>query len=191
VTVGVISATGMNFQGELRIEGRSYDDMIQTDAAINGGNSGGPLANSVGEVIGMNTLIFTGGQSSTYIGYGFAIPVNKVKKVIADLKKKGKVTHNVATGFDAQQVDARIARYMGLPRVEGIIVSEILAGGPADKAGLKVGDIIVAVNGDKVNSEDDFYGVVVDASPGDALKLSIVREKKTIDLQLKLEHGTE
>ncbi len=183
VTVGVVSSTGMKLG---QMDNRYYRDMIETDAAINGGNSGGPLVNSTGEVIGMNTLIYTGGQSSTYIGYGFAIPVNKIKKVVAELKKKGKVTHDVAWGFDAQPVDERIARYFGMKQVQGIIISEIASGGPAEKAGLKVGDIIVEVNGDRVNSDDDFIAVLVDASPGDTLKLKAVRERKPIELSLVL-----
>ena len=183
ITVGVVSSVGMSLGS---IGNHFYRDMIETDAAINGGNSGGPLVNSVGDVIGMNTLIYTGGQTSTYIGYGFAIPVNKIKKVVAELKKKGSVTHDVATGFDAQPVDARIARYFGLARAEGIIVSEIESGGPAEKAGLKVGDIIVETNGERVASEEDFLGIVADASPGDVLKLKVYREKKSVEVSLKL-----
>ncbi len=187
ITVGVVSSIGMSLGN---IGNHFYRDMIETDAAINGGNSGGPLVNSLGEVIGMNTLIYTGGQSSTYIGYGFAIPINKVKKVIAELKKKGKVTRDIATGFDAQPVDARIARYFGLTRIQGIIVSEVQTGGPAEKAGLKVGDIIFETNGEKINSEQDFLGVVVDASPGDVLKIKLYRERKTLDLSLRLEKSS-
>ncbi|MGB2867008.1 MAG: trypsin-like peptidase domain-containing protein [Bacteroidota bacterium] len=187
VTVGVISSTGMNLGS---MTNHFYRDMIETDAAINGGNSGGPLVNSLGEVIGMNTLIYTGGQSSTYVGYGFAIPINKVKKVVAELKKKGKVTRDIAVGFEYQEVDARIARYFGLSQVAGIIVSELQSKGPAEKAGLKVGDIIVGVNGEKVVNEEDFLAVVIDASPGDVLKLKIYRERKPLDLELKVERGS-
>ncbi len=183
VTVGVISATGMKFGS---MENRYYRDMIETDAAINGGNSGGPLVNSRGEVVGMNTLIYTGGQSSTYIGYGFAIPINKVKKIVSDLKKKGKVTRDVAWGFEAQPVDARIARYFGMREVRGIIVSEVVNGGPADKAGIKVGDIITEANGDRINSEQDFLGILIDASPGEKLDLTVYRERKQLNLTLTL-----
>ncbi|HTP81147.1 MAG TPA: trypsin-like peptidase domain-containing protein [Bacteroidota bacterium] len=187
ITVGVISSLGMSLGS---IGNHFYRDMIETDAAINGGNSGGPLVNSLGEVIGMNTLIYTGGQTSTYIGYGFAIPVNKVKKVVAELKKKGSVAHDVATGFDAQPVDERIAQYFGLARAQGIIVSEVESGGPAEKAGLKVGDIIVETNGERVSTEEDFLGIVADASPGDVLKLKVYREKKMVELNLKLEKSS-
>ncbi|MEK7748861.1 MAG: PDZ domain-containing protein, partial [Bacteroidota bacterium] len=159
----------------------------ETDAAINGGNSGGPLVNSQGEVVGVNTLIYTAGQSSTFVGYGFAIPINKVKKIVAELKRKGKVVRDVWAGFEAQQVDVRIARYFGMRQVEGIIISEIQPKSPADKAGLKVGDILVEVNKEKVNSEEDFNSVLVDANAGDVLNIRLYREKKTLNIQLRLE----
>ncbi|MBI5463390.1 MAG: trypsin-like peptidase domain-containing protein [Ignavibacteriales bacterium] len=184
VTVGVISSLGMNLGN---LDGRYYRDMIETDAAINGGNSGGPLVNSDGEVIGMNTLIFTGGESRTYVGYGFAIPVNKVKKVVAELKKKGKVTRDVSAGFEYQEVDGRIARYLGLAQIQGIIISEIEPRGPAEKAGLKIGDVILEINGQKVNNEQDFIGVLVDSSPGDILNVKVFRERRLIEAALKLE----
>ena len=186
VTVGVISASDMNLGS---ISNRYYRDMIETDAAINGGNSGGPLVNAEGQVVGVNTLIFTGGQTTTYVGYGFAIPVNKVMKVVAELKRKGKVTRDISTGLDVQPVDARIARYFGLRSVEGGIVSDLRAGGPGEKSGLKVGDIILAVNGEKVNSEQDIISMLVDASPGDVMKLSVFRERKALELSLTLERG--
>jgi serine protease Do len=183
VTVGVISSTGMKL-GQL--QNRYYRDMIETDAAINGGNSGGPLVNSSGEVIGMNTLIFTGGQSNTYIGYGFAIPINRIKKVVTDLKKKGRVAHDITAGFDVQPVDARIARYFGMKQPQGVIVSDIHSGGPAEATGLKVGDIVLEVNGEKVNSDSDILAVMIELSPGDILKFKIYREHKTIDINLTL-----
>ena len=183
VTVGVISSTGMKFG---QMENRYYRDMIETDAAINGGNSGGPLVNARGQAVGMNTLIYTGGQSSTYIGYGFAIPINKVKKIVADLKKKGKVTRDIAWGFDAQPVDSRIARYFGMKEARGIIVSEISGKGPAEQAGLKVGDIVTEVNGERVDSDSDLIGLLVDSNPGDILKLQVYRERKPLTIQLTL-----
>jgi serine protease Do len=184
VTVGVISATGMKLG---QMENRYYRDMIETDAAINGGNSGGPLVNSNGDVIGMNTLIFTAGQSSTYIGYGFAIPINKIKKVVTDLKKKGKISHEITAGFDVQPVDARIAQYLGLKQVKGVIVSDIHPGGPAVAAGLKIGDVVLEVNGEKVNSDNDILAIMVESIPGDILKFKVYRDHKTIDISLKLE----
>ena len=184
VTVGVISATGMKLG---QMENRYYRDMIETDAAINGGNSGGPLVNSNGDVIGMNTLIFTAGQSSTYIGYGFAIPINKIKKVVTDLKKKGKISHEITAGFDVQPVDARIAQYLGLKQVKGVIVSDIHPGGPAVAAGLKIGDVVLEANGEKVNSDNDILAIMVESVPGDILKFKVYRDHKIIDISLKLE----
>jgi serine protease Do len=186
VTVGVISSTGMNLG---HISNHFYTNMIETDAAINGGNSGGPLVNSQGDVVGMNTLIYTGGQSTTFVGYGFAIPINKIKKVVADLKNKGKVTRDIWKGFDAQNVDARIARYFGLSRVSGIIVSEVEEDGPADKAGLKVGDIIQEVNGQSIDTADDLTAILVDSSVGDVLSMKVYRERKSMMLKLKLERA--
>jgi serine protease Do len=184
VTVGVISSTGMN----LGRQGNAvYRDMIETDAAINGGNSGGPLVNSNGEVVGINTLIFTGGVSQAFVGYGFAIPINKVKKIVADLRKKGQVTREVYTGFEAQEVDANVARYFGLSEPRGVIVSDVFKKGPAEKADLRVGDIILEVNGTRINTADEFSGLLYDTSPGDVLKLKVFREKKLVDLNLKLD----
>jgi serine protease Do len=185
VTVGVISATGMKLG---QMENRYYRDMLETDAAINGGNSGGPLVNSNGEVIGMNTLIFTGGQTSTYIGYGFAIPINKIKKIVIDLKKEGKkFSREITAGFDVQPVDARIAQYLGMKQPQGVIVSDIHPGGPAVAAGLKIGDVVLEVNGEKVNSDSDILSLMVESSPGDYLKFKVFRDHKTIDISLKLE----
>jgi serine protease Do len=184
VTVGVISSSGMN----LGRQGNAiYRDMIETDAAINGGNSGGPLVNSDGEVIGINTLIFTGGVSQAFVGYGFAIPINKVKKIVADLRKKGKVTRDVYIGFDAQEVDARVARYFGLSEPKGVIVSDVYKKGPAEKADLRIGDIILEVNGTRINTADEFSGLLADASPGDVLKMKVFRDKKMIQVDLKIE----
>lgn len=184
VTVGVISSTGMNLG---RQNNQVYRDMIETDAAINGGNSGGPLVNSQGEVIGINTLIFTGGVSQAFVGYGFAIPINKVKKIVADLRKRGKVVRDIWTGFESQQVDARVARYFSMSQVQGVIVSDIYRNSPAEKAGLKVGDIVLEINGEKINSEEELFALLTDARTGDILKLKIYRDKKISEIPLKLE----
>lgn len=183
VTVGVVSSTGMNLG---RVENRFYRDMIETDAAINGGNSGGPLVNSMGDVIGMNTLIYTGGQSTTFVGYGFAIPINKVKRVVAELKRNGQVARDSWHGFDFQSVDMRIARYFGLQRAEGVIVSDVERNGPAAKAGLRVGDIITEVNGQKISSEDDLYVLLSDSRPGETLSVKVYRDRATTNVTVTL-----
>jgi len=170
-----------------QVENRFYRDMIETDAAINGGNSGGPLINANGEVIGMNTLIYTGGQTTTYIGYGFAIPSNKIKRITEELKRKGKVSRNITAGFDWQPVDARIARYLGMDKVQGIIVNDIVPGGPADKAGLRIGDVVLKANGESISSGNDILAMMVDMNPGDVLNLTVYRERKTFTIKLVLE----
>jgi serine protease Do len=182
VTVGVVSATGMNLRAEA---GRVYKGMIQTDAAINSGNSGGPLLNTVGEVIGVNAVIYTPNQGS--IGLGFAIPINRVKSVIATLRKHGKVEREFWTGLEVQAVDERVARYFGLPKAEGVIISDIISGSPGDRAGFKVGDIIVKVNGERVSDEASLLAILDDSRTGDSAKVQCLRDKKQIDLSLKLE----
>jgi len=182
VTVGVVSATGINLNAE---GGRFYRNMIQTDAAINQGNSGGPLLNSLGEVIGVNAVIFTPNQGS--IGLGFAIPINRVKTVLAELRKKGKIARNFWIGWELQTVDARVARYFGLDRAEGAIVADVKRGSPADNGGLKAGDIITEINGETIVNDDNVTGILVDAHVGDVLKLKILRNGKTINLSVTLE----
>jgi serine protease Do len=184
VTVGVVSAKGMNLNVD---NTRSYRGLIQTDAVINSGNSGGPLVNSAGEVIGINTLIFTGGVSQAYIGYGFALPINRVKTVFAELREKGKVERNFWTGMEVQPVDARIAKYFGLPKTEGVIISDIKEKSPAEKSGLKVGDIILEANGDRIVDENRIVAVIRELRAGDLLKLKVYREKKMIDVTVALE----
>jgi serine protease Do len=184
VTVGTISSTKMNLSSG---DGRNYRGMVMTDAAINPGNSGGPLVNSAGEVIGMNTMIYTAGVSQAYIGYGFAIPVNRVKAIVANLKKKGKVDRDWWTGFSAQQVDESIARAAGLTRAEGMIVNEVEQRSPAAKAGLKVGDVLLEVNGEKITGEDALLGVMNNSKAGDVLHLKVLRDNKIMEIDLKLE----
>jgi serine protease Do len=182
VTVGVVSATGMNLNAE---EGRYYRGMIQTDAAINSGNSGGPLLNSAGEVIGVNAVIFTPNQGS--IGLGFAIPINRVKSVVTELRKNGKIERNFWTGLEVQTVDARVARYFGLEKVEGVIVSDVRRNSPAERSGFKPGDIITEMNGETIVTEDNVTAIVSEAHVGDVLNLKVMREKKYLTISLKLE----
>jgi serine protease Do len=182
VTVGVVSATKMTIPTD---GGRVYRGMIQTDAAINSGNSGGPLSNSVGEIIGMNTVIVTPNQGN--IGLGFAIPINRVKALLTELKNKGKVERDFWTGLRVQQIDESMARAVGLAKPQGVIVNDVENGSPAAKAGVKVGDIILEVNGEKITSGDSIKGAVNYAKTGDVLHLKILRDKKVLSADLKLE----
>jgi len=186
VTVGVVSATGMNLDA---INERYYLNMIQTDASINGGNSGGPLVNSLGEVIGMNTLIFTSGNNSGSIGLGFAIPVNKVKRIIEELKDKGKIDRNFEIGMRIQTIDEGIAQYYHLKSTKGVIVTKVYPNTPAERGGIEVGDIILDVDGYKINNENSMFSVFHEFRTGQTITLKIIRDEKEITKQMKLVKG--
>ena len=183
VTVGVVSALGMNLGVK---EERYYLNMIQTDASINTGNSGGPLVNSIGEMIGMNTLIYSVGGAGS-VGVGFAIPINTVKNIIDELKLNGQVKRDFWTGISIHSIDKGIAKYYNLSNTFGVIVTNIEKSSPADKAGLEVGDIILEINNIKVNNEDTIVYVFHQARTNDVLNLKVVRDDKQIKLSLKLE----
>ncbi len=186
VTVGVVSNTGMKVESG---EGRVYRDMIQTDAAINSGNSGGPLLNAMGEVIGVNSVIYTPNQGS--VGLGFAIPINRVKTIVAELRKSGKIERNFWTGLQIQAVDRRIARYFGLDKVQGVIVSDVKRSSPAERAGMREGDIIIEANGEKVNDESSLIAIVDEARTGETLKLTVIRDRHEMTVSLRLEKQPE
>ncbi|MEE2876410.1 MAG: trypsin-like peptidase domain-containing protein [Candidatus Neomarinimicrobiota bacterium] len=187
-TVGVVSSTNLDFGREH--SGRVYQGMIQTDAAINRGNSGGPLCNALGEVIGINTFIYTGsGYSEGSIGIGFAIPIDRAREIAEELKKYGRIDRNVAVGFRFQRVDRQLARYLELPRVGGLIITEISRRGPADKAELHVGDVIYLINERKVNSAGDIIKIIEEnlLRPGDRLEVDYYRDGKMNKTSLRLE----
>ena len=183
VTVGVISATGMNLEP---ISDRYYLNMIQTDAAINGGNSGGPLVNSLGEVIGMNTLIFTAGSQGN-IGLSFAIPINKVKSIIEELKDQGKIDRNFEIGMRIQSIDESIAKYYNLERTKGVIITKIYPGTPSDKAGLQVGDIILKINEFQINNDNTIFGVFYEFRTGQEIDIVIFRNEDELHKKMILE----
>lgn len=183
VTVGVISATGMNLEP---INNRYYLNMLQTDASINGGNSGGPLVNSLGDVIGMNTLIYTAGSQGS-IGLGFAIPINKVKRIVTELKEKGKIDRDFDIGLRIQAIDDGIAKYYNLKTTRGVIVTQVAKNSPAGKAGIKVGDIIIQAEDYKINNEQTLIGVFQEFRTEQTIKLKILREENEITLKMFLE----
>ncbi|HTP65155.1 MAG TPA: DegQ family serine endoprotease [Geobacteraceae bacterium] len=168
MTVGVISATG---RANMGIE--TYEDFIQTDASINPGNSGGPLLNVYGEVIGINTAIVAAGQ-----GIGFAIPVNMAKQVVAQLISKGNVTRGWL-GVSIQPVTEDIARSFGLSKGQGALISDIMAGSPAEKAGLRQGDIILRFAGKEIRDPHQLQRVVADTPVGQKAEVEIFRDGKT------------
>jgi len=174
VTVGVISATGRSDVGVA-----TYENFIQTDASINPGNSGGPLLNLKGEVIGINTAIFS--QSGGSVGIGFAIPINMVKRVVDQLVDKGKVVRGWL-GVSLQPLSPELADSLGVPGKQGAVVASTMPGGPAAAAGLQQNDVILAF--DKIPVEDyhHFQRLTAETRAGSKVVLQVLRKKKTIDL---------
>jgi serine protease Do len=173
VTSGIVSAKGRHIgQGP-------YDNFIQTDASINPGNSGGPLINLRGEVIGINTAIFsrTGGN----IGIGFAIPINLVKELLPQLRCKGKVTRGYL-GVLIQKVTPEIAESLGMDKASGALVANVSKDGPADKAGVKVGDVIVEFDGKEVKDSGDLPILVARTAVDKKARLKVLRDKKEVML---------
>jgi len=179
-TAGIISAVDMDFGPQ---KGRVYKDMIQTDAAINRGNSGGPLVNSMGEVIGINTFIYTASQfTEGSIGIGFAIPINLAKDIAEELKVSGKVDRSFSTGLAVERLTTEVAKYLNVPFTKGVIVVEVETGSNAEKAGVEIGDIISAVNGQKINSSREILKIIKesDLRSGNRIKLTLYRDGKTL-----------
>ena len=175
MTVGVISATGRSNVG---IE--TYENFIQTDASINPGNSGGPLLNVYGEVIGINTAIVAAGQ-----GIGFAIPINMAKPIFSQLIQKGSVSRGYM-GVTIQPVTEELARSFGLKRATGALVNDIIKGSPADRAGIRQGDVVTAVNGTEVKDPSHLQRLVAEAGIGRTVRVSVIRDGKTVELSMAL-----
>lgn len=178
VTTGVVSAKGRNNLDIARIE-----DFIQTDAAINRGNSGGPLLSLDGNVIGMNTAIVTNMGSGGYMGIGFAIPSNIIKHVSQELIKTGNVTRGFM-GVVLQQVDSDLAQAFGLNRAEGALISEITKESPAEIAGLRQGDIVLEYNRKRVNNIGALRNAVMLMQPGSRMDLTILRNGQKMNVTM-------
>ncbi|MCS6914445.1 MAG: PDZ domain-containing protein [Myxococcales bacterium] len=177
VTVGVISAKGRSGIGDMRT---FYQDFLQTDASINPGNSGGPLVNLAGEVIGINTAILGPGGN---IGIGFAVPSDMAKPIMRELIATGKVRRPFL-GISMQEYNPDLARAMGGPE-KGALVQGLTPGGPAEKAGVKRGDVITAVDGKKVDSSRDVQRQVLSRNVGDTVVLNVWRDGKSLTIQVK------
>ncbi|HDR04866.1 MAG TPA: trypsin-like serine protease [Candidatus Marinimicrobia bacterium] len=190
-TLGIISSINLDF-GEQ--DGRVYQDMIQTDASINTGNSGGALVNVLGELIGINTFIFTGGGANRgSVGVGFAIPVSRVKEIVAELHDKGQVDRGFETGMAVQNIDRYLAAFLQLPVTRGVIVTDVLKGSSAEKAGIVIGDVIMEVNSRLIQNDRDIYRVINEGylKAGDKLELKIWRNGDSIKRTLVLEKPKE
>jgi len=170
VTTGIVSAKGRD------IGAGPYDEFIQTDAAINPGNSGGPLLNLKGEVVGMNTAIISG-SSGGNVGIGFATPINMVSSVLEDLKQDGAVTRGWL-GVMIQKLTPELADAFGLQQTSGALVSEVMTNGPAEKGGLKRGDVILKFGHQEIDSIASLPKVVAAAAPGQTVPVKILRNGK-------------
>ncbi|MGH7845677.1 MAG: DegQ family serine endoprotease [Candidatus Binatia bacterium] len=177
VTTGIVSAKGR------MIGAGPYDDFIQTDASINPGNSGGPLFNMAGEVVGINTAIFS--QSGGNIGIGFAVPANLVRSLVPELETKGTVTRGWL-GVAVQPVTPDLARSFGLDKERGALVGDVMPQGPADKAGIKRGDVIVSYDGKKIDESSALPGLVASTPVGKTVSVEVMRDGKTRTLSVAI-----
>ena len=183
VTAGIISAKGRR----TGLSDGSFEDFLQTDAPINRGNSGGALVNLNGELIGINSQILSpGGASGGNIGIGFSIPSNMAKSVMEQLLKDGKV-HRGMLGINIQNISEDTAKALELKDTAGVLVSNVQPGSSADKAGLKRGDIVTAINGEKIEDSNILRNKVAGTLPGTSIKLSIVRDGSPMEVTATLD----
>jgi len=185
VTIGVVSA--LNRKIPKPDNSGYYTELIQTDAAINPGNSGGPLLNIHGQVIGINTAIINPMEG---INLGFAIPINKVKRFLDDLINLGKI-RKAWLGVYIQDLTSELAKALGIKDTSGAIITQVVEGSPADKAGLKVNDVIKKINGKSVSNASDVVSFIHSYSPGDEITIAIEREGKVIQFDIVLSEQTE
>ncbi|GAB5414567.1 MAG: serine protease MucD [Congregibacter sp.] len=181
VTAGIVSAKGRSLPNRSR---ENYVPFIQTDVAINPGNSGGPLFNLKGEVVGVNSQIFTT-RAGGSIGLSFAIPVNVLRNVVEQLKDNGTVTRGWL-GVTIQNVDRNLAESFGLDRPRGALISQLADGGPADEAGLQPGDIILEFDGEGIETSSDLPHVVGLIAPGTSVKVLVMRDKKRKTIKVEV-----
>ncbi|MCD8313643.1 MAG: Do family serine endopeptidase [Bacteroidales bacterium] len=187
ITAGIVSAKGRsmpNYTGEFKIE-----SFIQTDAAVNPGNSGGALVNKAGELVGINTAIIS--QTGSYTGYSFAVPVNIVKKIVGDLIDFGSVKRALL-GVTMQQIDEKIAEDLKLSSMDGVYVYEVSKGSAADDAGIRKGDVIVAIDTVKVTTPSSVQAKVNTYHPGDKAKITLLRDgnEKEVSVTFKAADAT-
>jgi S1-C subfamily serine protease len=199
LTTGIISGLARPIRSEMT--GKLIEGVIQTDAAINPGNSGGPLLNSRGQMIGINTMIYSpSGASGGSVGIGFAVPVNTAKRTVSDILQYGRV-RKPDLGIESLTVNARVANALDLPVNEGLMVIGLVTGASAEKAGIKGptdqvqlgryvipigGDIIVGIDGQKINSRDDLDRALNNKNVGDSVQVEVMRGKSRTTLAVKL-----
>ncbi len=180
VTMGIVSALGRSHLGI-----NTFENFIQTDAAINPGNSGGALIDVNGNLIGINTAIYSSTPGGASLGIGFAIPVSTARQVMEQIIKTGAVIRGWI-GVGVQDITRELAESFNLPQVRGTLISEVLRGGPADKAGIKPGDILIAVNGTPVNDSAGMLGLIAALPPGQQATLKVVRNKTEAEMKVTI-----
>jgi serine protease DegQ len=176
VTLGIISALGRN---NLHIN--HFENFIQTDAAINFGNSGGALVDTRGNLLGINSAIYS--QTGGSVGIGFAIPVSTAKTVLDSIVKHGQVVRGWI-GIESQDITPELSNSFGLGRDSGAIIAGVVRGGPADRAGIRPGDILVSVNGKKVGSTNDMLNLIADLPPGGKSRMTVMRKNRQATLDV-------
>lgn len=190
VTVGVVSARNRDFRPNPN-EPRVYINMIQTDAAINRGNSGGPLVDSQGRVIGVNTFIYTGGTSGGNVGLGFAIPSNRVQKIIKQLSRSGEVKLSYDPGFTTREMTFQLAAKYNLPARMGLLVSSVNRDGPAFEAGIVPGDIILKIGNERIQSKMHGRALFREYQEGDSMRVELLRNGKRYETKMMLRQKAE
>ncbi len=178
VTLGIVSALGRSRLGINR-----YEDFIQTDAAVNPGNSGGALIDTSGRLIGINSTIYS--RSGGSLGIGFAIPVSLARDVLAQIIEKGEVTRGWF-GIEPQDVDDEIARVLSLPRTEGVLIRGVQRGGPAERAGMQVGDVVLDVAGRATRDTPALLTRIAELPPGSSAKVTVLRDAKPLLLDVSV-----
>jgi serine protease Do len=184
VTLGIVSATGRSLEGRLA----TYEDFIQTDAAINPGNSGGALINARGELVGINTAIYS--ESGGYQGIGFSVPSNLAQHVMEDLIKFGEVRRGTIPGIKVQPMTTQIAQQLGAPNARGALVSSVDRRADAYRSGLLPGDIIVSFNGSTVEDTSQFIRLLSDAPIGTTVTLGVLRQGKPSTVKVAVTQAT-
>jgi len=185
VTVGVISALKRDFRPNPQ-DPRVYLNMIQTDAAINRGNSGGPLLNSYGEVIGINTFIYTGGTSYGFVGLGFAIPSNTVVRILNMLVESGEVLLEFDSGFEWTPNTRGLAMRYNIPTIQGLFVVSVNRDGPAYEAGILPGDLILRIGEEPIYSENHAWALFREYAEGDTMQVELLREGRRYETEMLL-----
>ena len=178
VTAGIVSALGRTHLGI-----NTFENFIQTDAAINPGNSGGALVDAAGNLVGVNSAIYsrTGGS----LGIGFAIPVSIARQVMEQIIQSGSVTRGWV-GIEVQDLTPELAESFNLKNAEGALIAGVLKGGPADAGGIRPGDILLAVDGNKVSNSASLLNLIAALKPGDVSRLTVARKQQSLDLKIQV-----